>query len=74
MNQETSPKIIDGGVFSDERGTLQFVNNFDMSVVKRMYFTTHPSIDTIRAWQGHRIEKRWFFCVKGGFKNQVGEN
>lgn len=63
-----TPKLIDGGIFTDDRGSLQFVNDFDMSVIKRMYFTTHPFTDTIRAWQGHKIEKRWFFCVKGSFK------
>jgi len=65
---QINPKLIEGGVFSDQRGTLQFVNDFDMSVIKRMYFTTHPLTKTVRAWQGHKIESRWFFCVKGGFK------
>ena len=66
MNHE-SPKLINGGVFTDERGELQFVNEFDMSIVKRMYFISHPSTETIRAWQGHTMEKRWFYCVKGNF-------
>lgn len=62
------PSLIEGGVFSDHRGTLQFINDFDMSVIRRMYFTTHPNVETIRAWQGHKAESRWFFCVKGSFK------
>ncbi|NNK82461.1 MAG: hypothetical protein HKO92_05010 [Flavobacteriaceae bacterium] len=62
------PKLIEGGAFSDDRGTLQFVNEFSLSPIKRMYFTTHPITETIRAWQGHKIEKRWFFCVNGSFK------
>jgi len=65
---EATPRLIEGGVFSDDRGSLQFVNDFDMSEIKRMYITTHPNTKTIRAWQGHKIEKRWFFCVKGSFK------
>lgn len=65
---ETIPKLTQGGVFSDDRGTLQFVNDFDMTPIKRMYFTTHPLQETVRAWQGHKIECRWFFCVKGAFK------
>ena len=66
--EQNRPKLIEGGVFTDHRGTLAFINDFDMSVVKRMYFTTHPKIETVRAWQGHKIESRWFFCVKGSFK------
>ena len=62
------PKLIDGGVFKDYRGTLQSVNDFDMTVIKRMYVTTHTDKETIRAWQGHNIESRWFYCVQGGFK------
>ena len=65
---ETIPKLTQGGVFSDDRGTLQFVNDFDMTPIKRMYFTTNITTDVVRAWQGHKIEKRWFYCVKGSFK------
>lgn len=61
------PKIISGGKYTDERGHLQFFNDFDMSPIKRVYFTTHFNTDVIRAWQGHMIESRWFICVKGSF-------
>ena len=64
----SKPSLIEGGVFLDNRGTLQFVNDFDLAPIKRMYFITHPLIETVRAWQGHKIESRWFFCVKGSFK------
>ena len=61
------PKIILGGNYSDERGQLEFFNEFDMSPIKRVYFTTHSDTDTVRAWQGHTTESRWFLCVKGSF-------
>ena len=63
--EEDYPQLLTGGVFKDHRGSIQFVNDCNMSLIKRMYFTTHPSIETVRAWQGHTIESRWFFCVKG---------
>lgn len=62
------PKFITGGNYIDERGQLDFINDFDMSLIKRVYFTTHFDTDTIRAWQGHKIESRWFICVKGSFR------
>ena len=62
------PKLITGGSFVDERGQIDFVNDFDSTSVKRIYFTTNSDINFIRAWQGHKIESRWFFCVKGSFK------
>ncbi|TCK67803.1 dTDP-4-dehydrorhamnose 3,5-epimerase [Winogradskyella wandonensis] len=66
--QESLPEIITGGSYSDNRGLLQFFNEFDMSEIKRMYFTTHFNTNVIRAWQGHKIESRWFRCVRGSFE------
>lgn len=66
MNKQL-PKIVAGGNYIDERGQLEFFNDFDMSPIKRVYFTTHYDTDVIRAWQGHTIESRWFLCVKGSF-------
>ncbi|WP_299125641.1 WxcM-like domain-containing protein [uncultured Tenacibaculum sp.] len=65
--ENKAPKLIKGGNFSDERGKLDFVNDFDLSPIKRMYFTTHYNTNVVRAWQGHITESRWFFCVKGSF-------
>ncbi|WP_262896180.1 WxcM-like domain-containing protein [Luteirhabdus pelagi] len=61
------PKLIPGGIHKDKRGMLQFLNDFDMSPIKRMYVTTHHDTKTIRAWMGHKIESRWFFCTRGAF-------
>ena len=61
------PNFIDGGEHVDERGKLEFFNDFDMSQIKRVYFTTHFNTDLVRAWQGHRIESRWFYCLRGSF-------
>ncbi|CAL2090770.1 dTDP-4-dehydrorhamnose 3,5-epimerase family protein [Tenacibaculum sp. 190524A05c] len=61
------PKIILGGKYTDERGQLEFFNDFDLSEIKRVYFTTQFNTDVIRAWQGHTTESRWFICVKGSF-------
>lgn len=62
-----SAKIISGGQFKDDRGTVSFVNDFDMSSIKRFYTIHHPSVDIVRAWQGHKSEKKWFYCVRGSF-------
>lgn len=67
------PFIIKGGKYQDERGKLEFYNDFDMSIVKRVYFTTHLDTQTIRAWQGHKIESRWFICVEGSFTIKLVE-
>ena len=72
MNK-TRPYIIKGGDYTDERGQLEFFNEFDMSPIKRVYFTTHCDIEVVRAWQGHTIESRWFRCVNGSFNVKLVE-
>ena len=65
---EGSPLIISGGIHSDKRGTICFVNDFDMAQVKRFYRIIHSDVSIRRGWRGHRIEQRWFNVIKGGFK------
>jgi dTDP-4-dehydrorhamnose 3,5-epimerase-like enzyme len=36
-----------------------------------MYVIENHSVDFIRAWQGHKIEQRWFSAVQGSFKIQL---
>lgn len=59
--------LIEGGCFLDERGGVQFVNDFDMTLIKRFYLISHSNTNVVRAWQGHKIENRWFYCVEGSF-------
>jgi len=66
-------QIIQGGSHSDSRGKLTFNNSFDASCVKRIYTIENENSDFIRAWQGHKIEKRWFAAVSGSFKVQLIE-
>lgn len=62
-----------GNVFKDDRGTISFNNEFDTSKIKRIYTIENHSTDFIRGWQGHKIESRWFACMKGEFKIGVIE-
>jgi dTDP-4-dehydrorhamnose 3,5-epimerase-like enzyme len=60
-------KLIKGNSFTDERGTLHFVNDFHFEWIKRFYTISHPDTSVIRAWQGHKIETKHFFVTKGTF-------
>lgn len=60
-------KLIEGGIHDDERGTIAFVNDFDLSEVVRFYRITHPKTSIVRAWQGHQKESKWFHCYQGSF-------
>lgn len=67
MNQK-EPSIITAGQHTDERGRLTFFNDFDMTPVKRLYMIEHPDTTVIRAWQGHKVEQKWFYVIAGSFK------
>lgn len=67
----TGPKVITGAKHKDHRGTIFFNNEFDATQVKRLYIIENADTTTIRAWQGHRIEQRWFSAIIGSFKIQL---
>lgn len=58
---------IQGGIAKDERGQIRFVNDFDMSFVKRFYIIKNADLDLVRGWRAHRIEQRWFYVLSGVF-------
>lgn len=63
--------LIEGNTFSDERGSVIFCNDFMMEQVKRMYIVAPSSTQKIRAWQGHKVEQKWFFCLSGSFEIKI---
>ncbi|MET4081171.1 dTDP-4-dehydrorhamnose 3,5-epimerase-like enzyme [Pedobacter sp. UYP30] len=63
-----NPNLISGGNHTDERGTITFLNDFDMSQVKRFYTIQNRDISVVRAWRAHKIEQRWFYVDQGEFE------
>lgn len=62
------PKIIQGGNFSDHRGTISYVNDFSFKDIERFYIISNSSENPIRAWQGHKLDAKNFYCLRGSFK------
>lgn len=58
---------IKGNSFSDNRGEIRFFNSLDMTTIVRFYEIAPSSTEIIRAWQGHKLEKKWFYCHSGAF-------
>ncbi|UIR55958.1 WxcM-like domain-containing protein [Sphingobacterium sp. SRCM116780] len=59
--------FITGGIAKDTRGQIRFVNDFDMSLVKRFYIIKNVDLTLVRGWRAHRIEQRWFYLLSGSF-------
>tara|TARA_B100000900_G_scaffold416188_1_gene449825 strand:+ start:1931 stop:2353 length:423 start_codon:yes stop_codon:yes gene_type:complete len=61
------PKLITGKKYTDQRGNLFYNNDFNTSLIKRIYYIENKSVEVIRGWQGHKVEQRWFNVVQGSF-------
>lgn len=59
------PKIIEGENYYDDRGCLNFINNFNFNNVKRFYEVSNHTRNFIRAWHGHRQEEKFVYVSKG---------
>ena len=62
------PKIIKGGKFSDHRGSISYVNDFSFADIERFYIISNSIENPIRAWQGHKLDSKNFYCLDGSFK------
>ena len=59
-----SPRVFNVSFHGDSRGH----SNFDLTLIKRFYISKNRSEDLFRGWQGYKIEKRWFYFLKGSFR------
>lgn len=62
--------IIEGERFIDLRGVVEYFNAFNMRGIVRMY-KIQPSKGVIRAWQGHKLEQKWFYPISGCMEVKV---
>ena len=61
------PKLIAGGNFSDHRGTLSYVNDFSFKDIEHFYIINNSDAHPVRAWQGHKLDAKNFYCLSGSF-------
>ncbi len=60
-----SPRVIEGGLAVDDRGSLSFVNDFAFDAVKRGYIVRYHARGFVRAWHGHREEGKFVMAITG---------
>jgi len=58
-------KLINGGLAVDDRGTVSFVNDFNLEGVKRFYIVENHKRGFVRAWHAHKKEAKYVMVVKG---------
>lgn len=59
------PDLIKGSMFVDDRGTMSFINNFDLKGMRRFYMVENHSVGFIRAWHLHLEESKYVMALSG---------
>ena len=64
------PKLIDVQLSYDDRGELVHCNkfNFQKKKIKRFYQIENHKINFVRAWHGHKYEKKYILILQGSLK------
>jgi len=60
-----APELIKGGSAVDDRGSLAFINDLAVSDFRRFYIVSNHASGFVRAWHGHRFERKAAFVVSG---------
>jgi len=58
-------KTLNGGLATDDRGSVRFVNDFNFEGVKRFYQVQNHREGFIRAWHAHQKEAKYVYVAKG---------
>lgn len=62
------PKSYSIQSFIDNRGRIEFSNEFNFSPYKRFYLISPDHEGQVRAWQGHKFEEKAFLIISGKIK------
>jgi len=59
------PKLIVGARHVDDRGSLLFNNDLNISNFRRMYIINNSDSQLFRGWHGHELESKIFITLSG---------
>lgn len=59
------PVLYEGALAVDDRGTVSFVNDFDLEPVRRFYVVRNHRPGFVRAWHAHRKERKFVTVLQG---------
>jgi dTDP-4-dehydrorhamnose 3,5-epimerase-like enzyme len=59
------PTLLQGDLATDDRGSVGFVNDFDLQGTRRFYVVRNHRAGFVRAWHGHRQESKAVTVLTG---------
>ncbi len=65
LTDSKKPRLMEGGMVVDDRGSISFVNEFQFEGVKRFYIICNHTVGFVRAWHGHKQEAKYVMAVSG---------
>jgi dTDP-4-dehydrorhamnose 3,5-epimerase-like enzyme len=65
LEENKYPRLIKGGIHTDHRGQISFVNDMKFDTIERFYIIRNSDENRLRAWQGHKIDNKYFYCIQG---------
>jgi dTDP-4-dehydrorhamnose 3,5-epimerase-like enzyme len=68
MPNNNYPRLIAGGIHTDYRGQISFVNDMKFDAIERFYIISNSAENPVRAWQGHKIDNKYFYCIQGAIR------
>lgn len=63
--EEADPRLLEGGLHVDARGTLGYLGGFDMRRIQRVHWIRAHQANAVRGWVGHRREHKYFTVLHG---------
>tara|TARA_B110000027_G_C16040778_1_gene265278 strand:+ start:401 stop:850 length:450 start_codon:yes stop_codon:yes gene_type:complete len=65
-----TPNLINVQLSYDDRGELTHCNNFSFQKkkIKRFYQISNHKMNFVRAWHGHKFEKKYILIIQGSLK------
>lgn len=65
IDDELVPRLIQGELAIDDRGSVAFVNGADLAQFSRFYLVRNHAQHFVRAWHGHKHERKLVSVVVG---------
>ncbi len=65
LTDSKKPRLMEGDMVVDDRGSISFVNEFQFEGVKRFYMICNHTVGFVRAWHGHKQEAKYVMAVSG---------
>lgn len=67
------PELITTFIYIDDRGIIQGTNSLDLSKldIRRFYIVTNHKQGFIRAFHGHKEEKKYLYVIKGAITVKI---